>query len=283
MAYKRQNFTDGTVLTANNLNLMEDGICSKQDLSNLTTTLDENSDHTHYPSAKAVYDLVDALGHTSPEQSETYVHPDTHPASMITGLSRVATSGDYNDLSNKPNIPEVYPLSPAGEDLGGVKTGGDVTITNGIITVNDNSHSHTIENISGALDALSVCQPKTDETLETTSKEIIGAINEVNSKTVDKMNYIDISGTRSNITVNDGGIYSWFEDVEVEIENDNGDINYAYTSAHLQLPIVAGNNVEFEIDEDNQVAKINVPAIGDISTALDSIIAQTTTIIGGTT
>lgn len=34
-----------------------------------------------------------------------YTHPATHPASMITGLSAVATSGSYNDLSNKPTIP----------------------------------------------------------------------------------------------------------------------------------------------------------------------------------
>jgi len=34
-----------------------------------------------------------------------YVHPATHPASIITGLSAVATSGSYTDLSNKPTIP----------------------------------------------------------------------------------------------------------------------------------------------------------------------------------
>ena len=34
-----------------------------------------------------------------------YTHPDTHPASMITGLAKVATSGSYNDLTDKPNIP----------------------------------------------------------------------------------------------------------------------------------------------------------------------------------
>lgn len=33
-----------------------------------------------------------------------YTHPATHPASMITGLSTVATSGSYNDLSDKPTI-----------------------------------------------------------------------------------------------------------------------------------------------------------------------------------
>lgn len=34
-----------------------------------------------------------------------YTHPSTHPASMITGLADVATSGSYNDLTDKPNIP----------------------------------------------------------------------------------------------------------------------------------------------------------------------------------
>lgn len=34
-----------------------------------------------------------------------YTHPATHPAGMITGLANVATSGSYNDLTDKPNIP----------------------------------------------------------------------------------------------------------------------------------------------------------------------------------
>lgn len=36
-----------------------------------------------------------------------YTHPSTHPASMITGLASVATSGSYNDLKDKPAIPTV--------------------------------------------------------------------------------------------------------------------------------------------------------------------------------
>ena len=34
--------------------------------------------------------------------ANAYTHPDTHAASMITGLATVATTGSYNDLSNKP-------------------------------------------------------------------------------------------------------------------------------------------------------------------------------------
>ena len=50
------------------------------------------SNHTH-----SYNDLTD-----TPSAAESYTHPATHPASMITGLATVATSGSYNDLSNKP-------------------------------------------------------------------------------------------------------------------------------------------------------------------------------------
>ncbi|MDD3267227.1 MAG: hypothetical protein PHC75_08645, partial [Burkholderiales bacterium] len=38
------------------------------------------------------------------DNANNYVHPSTHDASMITGLADVATSGNYNDLLNKPSI-----------------------------------------------------------------------------------------------------------------------------------------------------------------------------------
>ena len=42
---------------------------------------------------------------------EEYAHPESHPATMITGLATVATSGSYNDLSNKPTIPSIDGLA----------------------------------------------------------------------------------------------------------------------------------------------------------------------------
>lgn len=51
---------------------------------------------------------------TSTEKSITiantysYTHPATHPASMITGLATVATSGSYNDLKDKPTIDNTH-------------------------------------------------------------------------------------------------------------------------------------------------------------------------------
>ena len=46
-----------------------------------------------------------------PSIPDAYSHPASHPASMITGLHTVATSGSYNDLANKPTIPSVAGLA----------------------------------------------------------------------------------------------------------------------------------------------------------------------------
>lgn len=52
----------------------------------------------------------------------------------LDGLATVATSGSYNDLSNKPSIPSAYTLPTAAKNvLGGVKTSSDVTDTDGYI------------------------------------------------------------------------------------------------------------------------------------------------------
>lgn len=47
-----------------------------------------------------------------------------------------------------------YTLPSAGSSLGGVKSGGDVTISSGVITVNDDSHNHVISNVDGLQSAL---------------------------------------------------------------------------------------------------------------------------------
>lgn len=79
-----------------------------------------------------------------------YTHPSTHPASMITGLSTVATSGSYNDLNNKPTIVKtVNNVAPDAK--------GNVNIATSSVTV-DSALSSTSTNpvqnkaITAALD-----------------------------------------------------------------------------------------------------------------------------------
>ena len=105
-------------------------------------------------------------------------------------------SGSYNDLTDKPSIPtKVSELindsefvtinDAAGETLGLVKSGGDVTIVDGVITVNDNSHAHTIENINGLLEAFDATVP-TSRTVngKALSSDIVLSASDVGADTI---------------------------------------------------------------------------------------------------
>lgn len=59
-----------------------------------------------------------------------------------TGLSHLWDKITALVTANKYTLPAAN-----GSTLGGVKSGGDVTISNGTITVNDDSHNHTIANV----------------------------------------------------------------------------------------------------------------------------------------
>ena len=64
----------------------------------------------------------------------------THTSSQVSGLATVATSGSYNDLTNKPSIPAAYTLPTASAStLGGVKIGSGVNISSGVISVTTSS------------------------------------------------------------------------------------------------------------------------------------------------
>lgn len=77
----------------------------------------------------------------------------THNASQVSGLSKVATSGSYNDLTNKPTIPSAYTLPKATTStLGGIKVGDGLEITaDGTLNciIDPGSGSVSWENISG--------------------------------------------------------------------------------------------------------------------------------------
>ena len=61
-----------------------------------------------------------------------------------------------------PDYDSDYILPEAGALLGGVKSGGDVTISSGIITVNNDSHNHTIVTVDGLQDILNDKVDKVD-------------------------------------------------------------------------------------------------------------------------
>ena len=64
------------------------------------------------------------------------------------------TTAEKEKLAGIESGANAYVLPAAGASLGGVKMGGDVTITDGVITVKDDSHNHIISNIDGLPSAL---------------------------------------------------------------------------------------------------------------------------------
>lgn len=61
-------------------------------------------------------------------------------------LSTVATSGSYNDLSDKPSIPKPYELPVASATaLGGVKVGSGLSITNGVLSATGGGTADSVD------------------------------------------------------------------------------------------------------------------------------------------
>lgn len=86
---------------------------------------------------------------------------DTHAISDVSGLQS-ALDGKVNNSRVLTDVPAgakftdtIYTLPVAGTAIGGVKSGGDITVdTSGSVQVNDNSHNHTIANVTDLQSAL---------------------------------------------------------------------------------------------------------------------------------
>ena len=88
-------------------------------------------------------------------------------------LAAVATSGSYNDLSNKPTIPTK--TSEIDNDSGFITSAQ-------VPTIDDTSvSSSSVWSSYKTSDELADKQDKTDSSLQTTNKTVVGAINELNT------------------------------------------------------------------------------------------------------
>ena len=97
--------------------------------------------------------------------------------------------------------------------------------------------------------------------LETEAKDVFGAINELNGKTIDKIEEIYVAGDPQDISVEDGGIV-WENFFTINRDN-TGDFYH-------RVPIVAGDNVTFEVE--GNVVKINAQGGGSTSKAIIDVV-----------
>ena len=87
------------------------------------------------------------------------------------GTSRIPTGGNYN-----------LPIA-TNSTLGGIKSGGDIIIDTdtGIVSVNDNSHNHVIDNVSGLQNVLDELQTLLGGKISTTLKGTANGVAELDN------------------------------------------------------------------------------------------------------
>lgn len=155
---------------------------------------------------------------------------------------------DYMKANGLINADELYFIrgtedeaSPAGSEFGLVKSGGDVTIENGVITVNDDSHSHVIDNVDGLQDALR------------------GKVDIVSGKGLSSNDYTSAEKSKlASIAENAEVNQNAFSNIAV------GDVTVSADSETDTLTLTAGANVSITPDAAND--KITISATDTVYT-----------------
>ena len=146
-----------TIPTVENLATKEE-LATKADISSIPTNTSQLTNDsgflTSIPTEYVTETELNTKGYLTS-------HQDISGKANISDLATVATSGDYDDLSNKPTIPT---------------NTSQLTNDSGFLTSIPTEYVTETELNTG----LSSYQTKTDNTLTTTSKTVIGAINELN-------------------------------------------------------------------------------------------------------
>ena len=132
----------------------------------------------------------------------------TDALTLVAGSNVTITPDATNDKITISSANTTY--VGAGADLGLVKTGGDVTIESGVITVNDNSHNHTIANVTGlqsALDGKAATSHGTHVTYSTTAPVANGTASAGSASTVARSDHrhplqTSVSGSSGSCTGN---------------------------------------------------------------------------------
>lgn len=123
--------------------------------SNVTITPDATNDKVTIGITKA--NVTSALGYTPPTTDTKYTHPSytARPQGLYKttvddkGHVSAVTAVTKTDITALGIPGQDTTYGTAGSGLGLVKSGGDVSISSGVITVNDDSHNHVIGNVDG--------------------------------------------------------------------------------------------------------------------------------------
>lgn len=142
-----------TFVAGNNVTITPDATGDSITISSANTvyTHPTSAGNKHIPAGGSSGQILrwsaDGTAVWGSDNNTTYSNATQTTSGLMSDIDKTKLDG-IADGANK------YVLPSAGTSLGGVKTGGDVTISSGVITVNDDSHNHIISNIDGLQSAL---------------------------------------------------------------------------------------------------------------------------------
>ena len=173
---------------------------AQSDITGLATALSGKAatTHTHTAASTTAAGFMSAADKSKlngiASNANNYTHPESHSASMITGLADVATSGSYNDLSDKPTSMTPKAHTHAQSDITGLATA--------LSGKSDKNHTHTVSQVSGTLPINKGGTGATTAAAALTNLGLTATAAELNkldgvTATTAELNYVD--GVTSNI------------------------------------------------------------------------------------
>ena len=162
-------------------------------------------------------------------------------------LEDIATIDNYTrqdlDTNDKTIVGAINEVNTSVNDAKGTLQ----NIIDGYTEVDSAKFARKADELSGA------------SNLTTTNKTTIGAINEVNSKVVSSITKLHDGGA-NGATANSSGI-AWVNQSRIYL----GDEEYVDIIHSQKIPLVAGKNVTFEVDQESDIVKVNATGGGDTS------------------
>ena len=142
-----------TLVAGNNVTITPDSIGDSITISSANTvyTHPTSAGNKHIPAGGSSGQILrwasDGTAVWGSDNNTTYSNATQTSSGLMSNTDKTKLDGIVEGANN-------YTLPSAGTSLGGVKSGGDVTISSGVITVNDDSHNHVISNVDGLQSAL---------------------------------------------------------------------------------------------------------------------------------
>lgn len=142
-----------TLVAGNNVTITPDSTGDSITISSANTvyTHPTSAGNKHIPAGGSSGQILrwsaDGTAVWGNDNNTTYSNATQTASGLMSNTDKTKLDGIAEGANN-------YTLPSAGSALGGVKSGGDVTISGGLITVNDDSHNHVISNVDGLQSAL---------------------------------------------------------------------------------------------------------------------------------